>query len=182
MSLPVIGYFPNSDNNLAPLGAKVTALGGTAQGQNHSQKSLKRAAFKTHVSSLHSLMHDFFFFLRCWRKDSYFLEGGPVKVAGLTFGKCPLLISRLSPVGGSQNKRWVGPIFSHPKVNTRACAHWEEQTESPLRFISQSSPAFSTYNLIWAWQTLLVTYPTSILPFLLINRIPLCGKTVTSSV
>ena len=91
MSLPVIGYFPNSDNNLAPLGAKVTALGGTAQGQNHSQKSLKRAAFKTHVSSLHSLMHDFFFFLRCWRKDSYFLEGGPVKVAGLTFGKMPIV-------------------------------------------------------------------------------------------
>ena len=41
MSLPVIGYLPNSDNNLAPLGAKVTVLEGTAQGQNHSQKSLK---------------------------------------------------------------------------------------------------------------------------------------------
>lgn len=182
MSLPVIGYFPNSDNNLAPLGAKVTALGGTAQGQNHSQKSLKRAAFKTHVSSLHSLMHDFFFSFGVGEKTAISWREGQLKWLVWPLGKCPLLISRLSPVGGSQNKRWVGPIFSHPKVNTRACAHWEEQTESPLRFISQSSPAFSTYNLIWAWQTLLVTYPTSILPFLLINRIPLCGKTVTSSV
>lgn len=74
MSLPVIGYLPNSDNNLAPLGAKVTALGGTAQGQNHSQKSLKRAAFKTHISSLHSLMHDFFFPL-VLEKRQLFLGG-----------------------------------------------------------------------------------------------------------
>ena len=42
MSLPAISYLPNSDNNLAPLGAKATALEGTAQGQNHSQTSLKR--------------------------------------------------------------------------------------------------------------------------------------------
>ena len=109
-------------------------------------------------------MHDFFFFyFGVGEKTAISWREGQLKWLVWPLGKCPLLISRLSPVGGSQNKRWVGTIFSHSKANTRACAHWEEQTEPPLRFISQSSPAFSTYNLIWAWQTLLVTYPTSTL-------------------
>ena len=119
MSLSVIGYLPNSDIQLhwelrslhwreLP-GVKITL-----------KNLLNMCCFQDAcIVSPQSNARCYFFFLWCFGEKTA-ISRGEDKIKWLVWllGKCTLSISRLSPVGGSQNKRRVGTRFSPPKVNT----------------------------------------------------------------